>query len=248
MNYSDYAGQGQAQVMNALKEKLSENKWREADELTKILMIKTSTQKNGNYISLDLSNLPIDLLEEIDELWKKHSNSYFGFSVQKKILNREKYFDFIKNVGWHKEDSWLSYADLFVWETVSKGHLPYCGSHFWKPIYIGSSSSSNSFSLHQNHFHQSHYHPYHPPHRQSHSGDNAAGAAMAAAAMTAAPWLIGAAVVGVAGYLIYREVTKDERKRKERLEREEEERQEKERRLEEENQIQKNIESLLALL
>lgn len=63
MNYSDYAGQGQAQVMNALKEKLSEHKWREADELTKILMIKTSTHKDGNYISLDINNLPISLLK-----------------------------------------------------------------------------------------------------------------------------------------------------------------------------------------
>lgn len=71
---------------------------------------------------------------------------------------------------------------------------------------------------------------------------------MAAAAMTAAPWLIGAAVVGGAGYLIYREVTKEDRKRQERLEREEQEKQEKQRRLEEENKVQKNIESLLALL
>ncbi|HLO86269.1 MAG TPA: GUN4 domain-containing protein [Nostocaceae cyanobacterium] len=245
MNYSDYADKGQTQVMTLLKEKLSAEQWREADDLTKIIMLKNSNHKDGNYLSLDVENLPVEFIKEIDRLWQTHSNYHFGFSVQKRILKYRNYSDFITNVGWHKGDLWLSYSDLCFSTAAPEGHLPYCGWNFWQAVYVGSSSSHSS-SLHQTHSHRPHYHA---PHRHN-SGESSggAGAAIGAAALAAAPWLIGAAVVGGAGYLIYREATKGERKRKERLEREEQERQEKQRRLEEENRVQKNIESLLCLL
>lgn len=253
MNYSDYADKGQAQVMTLLKERLSAKQWREADELTKIIMLKISNNKDGSYLSLNIDSFPGDVIEEIDELWQDHSNYHFGFSAQKKKFRAKNYPDFISEIGWYKGDSWLSYSNLSFAETAPKGHLPYCGWHFWQAVYTGSSSSHQTHNWHS---HQPHYHPIHRPNQHSNDSAGAASvAAMGAAAMAAAPWLIGAAAVGGAGYLIYREATKGERKRKERLEKEEQERQEKQRqleaekiRLEAENRVQKNIESLLALV
>lgn len=236
MDYRDYIDRDQEEIMNILKEKLSENEWREADEITKFLMIKDSTYKDGNYVSLDIKKLSFSLVEEIDKLWRKNSNCYFGFSVQKEIFQRKDYSDFLKKVKWHQEDSWLSYEDLFVWDKACKGHLPYFGLHFWKPIWY-----TTDIILSRNHVHQPHYHP---PHQHG-SNDAATAASIAAGAIAVAPYLIAAAAVGGAGYLIYREVTKDERKRKEQLEREEQEREEQERRLEEDKRVKKNIKSLL---
>ncbi|MDJ0516211.1 MAG: GUN4 domain-containing protein [Trichodesmium sp. MO_231.B1] len=254
MNYSDYADKGQAQVMSLLKEKLSAKQWREADELTKILMLKTSNKKKGSYLSLNIDDFPNDVLAEIDWLWRMHSLYRFGFSVQKDIFNSKSYSGFISKVGWHKEDSWLSYSDLSFTENAPKGHLPYCGWHFWQSVYVNKGSSSKgSSSSHKTHFHRPHYHP---PHRSHSHSDNNAGAAagFGALAAAAAPWLIGAAVVGGAGYLVYREATKGERRKKERLEKERQEQEkeqrlleEKQRLLEEENRIEQNIGSLLAL-
>lgn len=242
MSYTTYADRGQAQLMTLLKEKLAANEWKEANKLTKVLMLKISCRKNGDYLYLDIDNCPNKEIKEIDRLWLDHSGSYFGFSAQKAIYNRENYQQFITNVGWYKGESWLSYDDLFYWETALKGHLPYCGWYFWQGVYAPSNSSHLS---NHKHSHQPHYHV---PHRHN-SGEGAAGAAaMGAAAIAAAPWVIGAAAVAGAGYLIYREATKDERKRKERLETEEAERKERQKRLEEENKVEKNIGALLALV
>lgn len=241
MSYSTYAERSQAQLMTLLKEKLAANEWKEANKLTKVLMLKISSRKDGSYLYLDIDNCPDKEIKEIDQLWLDRS-SLFGFSTQKDIYNRENYQQFITKVGWYKEDSWLSYDDIFFWETAPKGHLPYCGWHFWQGVYAPSTSSHLS---NHKHSHQPHYHA---PHRHN-SGEGAAGAAaMGAAALAAAPWLIGAAAVGGAAYLIHREVTKDERKRKERLEREEAERKERQKRLEDENKVEKNIGTLLALV
>jgi len=231
----------QAELTTLLKEKLAAKKWGEANRLTKALMLKISS-KYGDwaYLYLDIDKFPKREIKEIDQLWLDHSGSYFGFSAQKEIYNRGNYQQFITNVGWYKADSWLSYKDLFSWEGNGlKGHLPYCGWHFWKGV--PSHLSNNS------HFHQPHYH--HAPHGHNSGGDAlGAAAGLGAAALAFGPLLIGAAALGGAAYLIHQEVTKDERKRKERLEKEEEERQERQQRLEAENKVEKNIGALLALV
>ncbi len=243
LDYGGYVNQGQAQLMTWLKEKLAANEWKEANELTKVLMLKISSRKDGSYLYLDIDNCPDKEIKEIDQLWLDRS-SLFGFSTQKAIYNRENYQQFITKVGWYKGDSWLSYDDIFFWETAPKGHLPYFGWHFWQRVYAPSSSSHLSSS--HKHYHQPHYH--HAPHGHNSGGGAAGAAAMGAAALAAAPWLIGAAALGGAAYLIHQEVTKDERKRKERLEKEEAERKERQKRLEEENEVEKNIGTLLALV
>ena len=232
--YLAYLGSDQDQLMASLKEKLAANSWKEADQLTRLLMFKISSKSNFEYLYLDINNFPDKEIKEIDRLWRDSSNSYFGFSAQKAIYNQGNYQQFIRNVGWYKGDSWLNYDDLFSWETALKGHLPYCGWHFWHGVFRGEMP------------HQTHYH--HAPHGHNSGGGAAGAAALGVAALAALPWVIGAAAVGGTGYLIYREVTKDERKRKERLEKEEAERQQRQKRLEYENEVEKNIATLLALV
>jgi hypothetical protein len=216
-----------------LKEKLAAKQWKEAAQLTKLLMLKISSRYgDGGYLYLDVDKFTKIKIKEIDQLWLDHTGSYFGFSAQKEIYNRGNYQQFITNVGWYKADSWLSYDDLFYWEGNGlKGHLPYCGRHFWHGV---SSHLSND-----RHFHQPHYH--HAPHGHgSGQGGLSGGLALGGLAF-ALPWVAAAAAVTTAGYLIYREVTKEEREEKERLEREEKKR-------EKENEVQKNIGTLLALV
>ncbi|OIP67581.1 MAG: hypothetical protein AUK43_18925 [Oscillatoriales cyanobacterium CG2_30_40_61] len=233
MSYSTYAERSQAQLMTLLKEKLAANEWKEANKLTKVLMLKISSQKDGSYLYLDTDNCPDKEIKEIDQLWLDRS-SLFGFSAQKAIYNQGNYQQFITNVGWYKEDSWLNYDDLFYWETALKGHLPYCGWHFWHDVFTGEMP------------HQTHYH--HAPHGHGSGQGVVAGGLGLGGLALALPWVAAAAAATTAGYLIYREVTKEEREEKERLEREEVERQQRQKRLEYENEVEKNIGTLLALV
>ncbi|MEG4026992.1 MULTISPECIES: GUN4 domain-containing protein [unclassified Microcoleus] len=225
--YLSFMGRNQDELMTSLKERLAANSWKEADELTRALMFKISSKQYYEYLHLDVDNLSAQKINEIDRLWRDSSNSYFGFSAQKAIYNQGNYQQFIRNVGWYKGDYWLNYDDLFSWETALKGHLPYCGWHFWQALCTGE-------MLHQTHYH-------HAPHGHgSGQGGLSSGLALGGLAL-ALPWVAAAAAATTAGYLIYREVTKEEREEKERLKREEEKR-------EKENKVQKNIATLLALV
>lgn len=226
MWYSAYENKSKAQLMTLLKEKLAESQWKEADQLTQALMLKISSRKYGKYLYVDIDNCPDKEIKEIDQLWLDRS-SHFGFSTQKEIYNRGNYQQFITNVGWYKGDSWLSYDDLFYWEgNGPKGHLPYCGWHFWQVVFTFSTSSHLS---NDSHFHQPHYH--HAPHGHNSGGDAlGAAAGLGAAAIALAPWILGVAAVGGAAYVI-QELAKDRQKR-----------------LEAENEVQKNIGALLALV
>lgn len=253
MNYTDYATQGQTQLMTLLEKKLSAKEWQEADQLTKFIMIKTSNRKNEkdeDYVSLDINNFPNGVLHEIDDLWQEYSDDHFGFTSQKRILRSRNYQDFITNVGWYKKDSWSDYSSLSFVEKAPKGHLPYCGSHFWEKVraipYVPSSYTH----------HTPHYHAPHSigGHKSGGEGVIAAGT-LGATLVAAVPWVLGVAAVAGAGYFIYRAATKEEREERERLERIEAQKretqqklEEQKRKLEEENKLQKNIESLLSLV
>ena len=232
--YLAYLGSDQDQLMASLKEKLAANSWKEADQLTRLLMFKISSKRYFEHLHLDINNFPDKEIKDIDRLWRDSSNSYFGFSAQKAIYNQGNYQQFITNIGWYKGDSWLNYDDLFYWETALKGHLPYCGWHFWHDVFTGEMP------------HQTHYH--HAPHGHGSGQGVVAGGLGLGGLALALPWVAAAAAATTAGYLIYREVTKEEREEKERLEREEVERQQRQKRLEYENEVEKNIGTLLALV
>lgn len=118
-----------------LKKELAAKDWQKADEATKDLMLKVSRrQEAGCLTPEDIENFPLQDIRAIDKLWVKHSDGRFGFSVQKRILQKKNYEDLIEDVGWRMDDSWSEYKNLNFTLAAPKGHFPYCGVHFWKPV------------------------------------------------------------------------------------------------------------------
>ncbi|MDM3858049.1 MAG: serine/threonine-protein kinase [Aphanizomenon gracile PMC649.10] len=69
-----------------LEKLLAAKKWKEADQETWELMQKITNRKIYGWLRKeDYQNFPREELHIMDELWVKHSNGLFGFSVQKTI-------------------------------------------------------------------------------------------------------------------------------------------------------------------
>lgn len=143
-----------------LKELLSAQVWREADEETRRLMLK-ACDREVRLRPEDLRTFPCQDLHTINMLWMDHSNGLFGLSIQKEIWQSvggktdgsyETWEMFLKTrarwrvnspwnrfgsrVGWCIKENWLSYGAMTFSLDAPKGHLP-----SWQ---IGSRSSSES--------------------------------------------------------------------------------------------------------
>lgn len=108
---------------------LSEGRWEQADEETRVVMLVVVGREQDGWFDLDsIEQFPCQELQEIDRLWVKASNGRFGFSVQKRIWDevRGDYFKFGDRIGWRKEGQWLTYPQLgFHHEPQPpQGHLP----------------------------------------------------------------------------------------------------------------------------
>jgi hypothetical protein len=133
-----------------LDQLLSQRKWKEADEKTADIMLKISNRESQGWLnSDDCKNFPPDELKVIDQLWVKHSNGNFGFSVQKDILTSAKiggeigtkndldtWCKFGEEVAWKDKGSglcdWKEYDELFCdTKSSKKGHLPVGGKALW---------------------------------------------------------------------------------------------------------------------
>jgi molecular chaperone DnaK len=112
---------------------LSGQRWREANEETKRLMLRICRRENeGSLTEDDCKNFPKEELRILDSLWVKYSNGHFGFSVQKEIYTNcsrnysgsEAYSKFGNEVGWNKGKE-MSYLRGYTFGlTAPKGHLP----------------------------------------------------------------------------------------------------------------------------
>ncbi len=135
---------------HTLNELLQSQKWEEADwETAKIIYAIGQNELFRHFeyehyshdyiVEEHIKILPKKYLNNIDKLWKKHSNGRFGFSVQKRIwesickqqqeviyFNQYKAIEqFGDLVGWRKKDDWLYYVDLYdSLKTALPGHLP----------------------------------------------------------------------------------------------------------------------------
>ncbi|MEY2913428.1 MAG: hypothetical protein RLZZ184_2737 [Cyanobacteriota bacterium] len=120
---------------------LSEGKWEDANTLTYQLMLDAVGKNKGDKLTKeDLRNFPCTDIKTIDKLWFNHSNSKFGFSIQKEIYlsiggKLDSIFDQIlwKNfgdiVGWRdvNGDYFFDASDdqhIFDHNSAPKGHLP----------------------------------------------------------------------------------------------------------------------------
>ncbi|KAI4310762.1 hypothetical protein MLD38_035713 [Melastoma candidum] len=124
---------------DALRESLASGDFRQADEVTRRLLIVLAgeqARKRGYVFFSEVQFIPADDLRAIDQLWREHSGGRFGYSVQKTIwekANRD-FTVFFVRVGWMKkldtevqQYNYRSFPGEFVWELNNDtplGHLP----------------------------------------------------------------------------------------------------------------------------
>ncbi|MDX2230477.1 MAG: GUN4 domain-containing protein [Leptolyngbyaceae cyanobacterium bins.349] len=105
-----------------LEKLLQTQQWEAADRETSKLMwevVRQNEEPNSPYDSESFNSFPCDVLNVINQLWVKHSQGKFGFSVQVKVwqevgspptLEKNRLADapweeFGNRVGWRKEGS-----------------------------------------------------------------------------------------------------------------------------------------------
>jgi len=116
-----------------LRSFLANKKFKEADAETDRVMLQV-VGKDQYLDENDINNFPCEDLKIIDNLWKKYSNSKFGFSVQKQIwldcgnvpeiYDHEKYIKFARRAGWIMNDKWLTLSGVDFTMQGVQGHLP----------------------------------------------------------------------------------------------------------------------------
>ena len=120
-----------------LRDLLATGKWEEADEETARVMLKVAGREEEGWLnSSSINNFPCEDLRTIDQLWVKHSNGLFGFSVQKRIyesLGGTLQYDhkiweaFGDRVGWRVNSNWFGgYNELKFNTKAPEGNLPLC--------------------------------------------------------------------------------------------------------------------------
>lgn len=101
---------------------MSKRKWKEADEETLNILLKTAKREGKGWLNLKaIKEIPNDELQIIDRLWVKYSEDRFGFSKQKliwKSIKETQETDYItwccfgNNVGWRVQSNWISWENL----------------------------------------------------------------------------------------------------------------------------------------
>ncbi len=131
-----------------LRDLLAAGNWEEADKETAALILKVAGRWSEQWLRReDLRNLSCKDLSTIDQLWLKHSNGKFGFSVQEKIYDSvsggwyvwkayqiggatEEFYEryripFGEKVGWREAGKWKRVWDSVNPNTPYVGHLPW---------------------------------------------------------------------------------------------------------------------------
>lgn len=115
-----------------LQELLAAGKWKEANEETRIAMLKVAGRTKQGYFEVEnIKSFPSQDLYIIDQLWITYSKNHFGFSVQKRIWQdvHQDWHEFGIRVKWKELNEWqvfkwISKDDLTFNLKVSQGHLP----------------------------------------------------------------------------------------------------------------------------
>ena len=111
-----------------LRELLLAGNWREADLLTRIIILKASDREHEGWLDeRAINTLPSQDLRLLDHLWLKYSKGHFGFSVQKQVWSRvaQNTLAFGDCVGWRDNRTWfLYYSDFTFSLDAPQGHLP----------------------------------------------------------------------------------------------------------------------------
>lgn len=114
-----------------LRDLLAAGKWKEADDETRAMMLKSVERERTGWLDEDsLGKLPCSDLRTIDRLWVEYSNGRFGFSVQKRIYEevQRDWENLGDRVGWRVGGKWLNIIALTYDIKAPIGHLPGCGA------------------------------------------------------------------------------------------------------------------------
>ena len=117
-----------------LRDFLATGKWKEADDETLRVMLAVAKREQQGWLDREsIESFPCEDLRTIDQLWVKHSDGRFGFSVQKKIWEEvggspqagvDEWRRFGDRVQWCVEGKWRTYSDLTFNTSAPHGHLP----------------------------------------------------------------------------------------------------------------------------
>ncbi|MBC6481740.1 MAG: GUN4 domain-containing protein [Hormoscilla sp. GM7CHS1pb] len=247
--------------LNNLRQYLAARDWRKADWETKLALME-AVEKKKFFLTLtpdDIKEISFSRLSDIDRAWSK-ADKRFGLKKQCSILNRHGYNEFVQRVGWRTNGGWKSYDDLFSSRLFCEGQFPYIGKFFWERICLPESlaiqgesvlserNNSDPFERNKHLFDRNeslrkkrNFESDQSSQKQ-HQGKDAEDDDFAAIAAAAAPWLLlggaAAAAVGVGGYMLYRNMTKNQREERKKREKAEQ-------KAEQENQIKNQIVSAL---
>lgn len=116
-----------------LRDLLAANRWEEADQETKLIMLKVANIEQKAKFE-NFHNISCEYLRDIDKLWLKYSKGHFGFTVQKRIFTKlggkpgvddyKAYCRFGEEVGWLVKNHWLAERDLKFSLNAPRSHLP----------------------------------------------------------------------------------------------------------------------------
>lgn len=113
-----------------LQQVLAKQEFEAADKLTIQRLCElagsAAVQRKWIYFTEIESLSSIDL-QTINALWLAHSNSRFGFSVQREVwLGVGKNWDKLwEKIGWKSGNNWTRYPNGFTWNlSAPRGHLP----------------------------------------------------------------------------------------------------------------------------
>ncbi|KAF5203075.1 Tetrapyrrole-binding protein [Thalictrum thalictroides] len=126
-------------TFDLLKQYLASKDFRQADEETRRLIIVLAgeaAEKRGYVFFSEVQFISESDLQTIDILWRQSSDNKFGYSVQKRIYEKEKedFSRFFEKVGWMKkldteieQYNYRAFPNEFIWELTDdtpEGHLP----------------------------------------------------------------------------------------------------------------------------
>jgi CHAT domain-containing protein len=128
----EYLIENQEQIYQKLEEYLQQQDWKKADYETAFIIYQWMVIEN--YYDFDelFREVSLEVIDEIDCLWVKHSEGKFGIKGQAKIFhdlggNQEswpKSGDFERDVDWRqynrKEDQWNRFGEQVGWRNIDQ--------------------------------------------------------------------------------------------------------------------------------
>jgi CHAT domain-containing protein len=112
----EYLIENQEQIYQKLEEYLQQKDWKKSDYETAFIMYQWMVIENYDDFICLFTEVSLDVINEIDRLWMKHSEGKFGIKGQTKIFhdlggtedyNREVWGSFGNRVGWREGGRWL---------------------------------------------------------------------------------------------------------------------------------------------